>query len=191
MLNPPPALDARTKPNWDQLAWLTSSGAFQPRGTITKFFFYLHLLGQIKLTMAEPQPSTVTEGMDEEAPPLAAAEDRKAAAAMSNLEKRGGDEEAETKPTKQIDQEALGKAISRLELADKGGKITVDDEKKQKEKEEKEKEVARIAKVKVDQADVVLLVDELDLSKTKATQLLKAHEGNAVKALRAFVTASV
>lgn len=33
-------------------------------------------------------------------------------------------------------------------------------------------------------------VEELELSKGKATDLLKAHEGDAMKALRAFVTAA-
>ena len=33
-------------------------------------------------------------------------------------------------------------------------------------------------------------VEELDLNKTKATELLKAHEGDAIKAMRAFVTAA-
>ena len=32
-------------------------------------------------------------------------------------------------------------------------------------------------------------VDELDLTKPKATELLKAHDGDAVKAMRAFVKA--
>lgn len=140
--------------------------------------------------MAEPQPSTVQEGMDPEGPPApASAEDRKAAAAMSSLETRGGDEEAEAKRfgNKQIDQEALGKAISRLELADKAGKVAAGEKGKgQKEKEEREKR----AKVKVDQADVALLVQELDLNKVKATELLKAHEGDAVRAMRAFVRAT-
>lgn len=141
--------------------------------------------------MAEPQPSSVLEGMDPEGPPPpASAEDRKAAAAMSSLETRGGDEEAEAKKSnnKQIDQEALGKAISRLELADKAGKVAPGDTtKKEKEKEEREKR----AKVKVDQADISLLVEELDLTKGKAMELLKAHEGDAVRAMRAFVTATV
>ena len=140
--------------------------------------------------MAELQPSSVQEGMDPEGPPApASAEDRKAAAAMSTLETRGGDEEAEAKKSnnKQIDQEALGKAISRLELADKAGKVAAGETtKKEKEKEEREKR----AKVKVDQGDVSLLVEELDLNKVKATELLKAHEGDAVRAMRAFVTAT-
>ena len=112
--------------------------------------------------MAEPQPASVHEGMDaDEAPPPppASGEDRKAAAAMSSLENRGNDDEdaeANLKPNKAIDQEALGAAISRLELADKAGKVggPAESEKKAKEKEE----VAQRAKVKVDQADVSLLV---------------------------------
>ena len=32
-----------------------------------------------------------------------------------------------------------------------------------------------------------LQVDELDLSKVKATELLKAHDGDAMKAVRAFI----
>lgn len=112
--------------------------------------------------MAEPQPSDVHEGMDNEdgpPPPPASAEDRKAAAAMSSLESRGNDEEAEAKLklNKSIDQDALGAAISRLELADKGSKVgVVESEKKAREKEE----VAKRAKVKVDQADVGLLVGQ-------------------------------
>ena len=31
-------------------------------------------------------------------------------------------------------------------------------------------------------------VDELELTKAKATELLKAHDGDAVKAMRAYVT---
>jgi len=133
--------------------------------------------------MAEAQPSAVQEGMDPEGPPApVSAEDRKTAAAMSSLETHGGEEEA--KPNKQIDQEALGKAISRLELADKAGKVAAGEKGKgKKETEERQKR----AKVKVDQADVGLLIDELDLNKAKATELLKAHEGDAVKAMTAFV----
>ena len=141
--------------------------------------------------MAEPQPSSVHEGMDREEPaPLpASAEDRKAAAAMDSLGRHGGGDEDEdesaAKPSKLIDQEALGKAISRLELADKAGTVATGTH-KTKEKEEVEKR----AKIKVDQADVALLVEELDLSKGKATELLRANEGDAVKAMRGFVRAA-
>jgi hypothetical protein len=34
-------------------------------------------------------------------------------------------------------------------------------------------------------------VEELELSKIRATDLLKAHDGDAVKAMRAYVTANV
>ena len=139
--------------------------------------------------MAEPQPSSVHEGVDREEPaPLpTSAEDRKAAAAMSSLERRGGDDDdAAAKSSKELDQEALGKAISRLELSEKAGTVTTG-EKKTKEKEEVEKR----AKIKVDQTDVTLLIEELDLSKGKATDLLKANEGDAVKAMRGFVRVSV
>jgi NACalpha-BTF3-like transcription factor len=34
-------------------------------------------------------------------------------------------------------------------------------------------------------------VEQLELSRPKATELLKAHEGDAVKAMSAFVTATV
>ena len=37
----------------------------------------------------------------------------------------------------------------------------------------------------------VAQVDQLDISKTKATELLRAHEADAVKAMTAWVTAAV
>ncbi|MCJ1304710.1 hypothetical protein MMC08_007523 [Hypocenomyce scalaris] len=136
--------------------------------------------------MAEPQPPQVREGadVDDETPAVpASAEDRKAAAALSSLDARPEDDEGTSEKT-QLDQEALGKAMSRLELVSKGKE---GDRGKSKEGEvEKKKPV-----VKVDQADVVLLIEQLELSKPKATELLRAHEGNAVKAMRAFITASV
>ena len=35
-----------------------------------------------------------------------------------------------------------------------------------------------------------LQIEELELNKIKATELLRAHEGDAVKAMRAYITAS-
>ncbi|SLM33782.1 hypothetical protein LPUS_02357 [Lasallia pustulata] len=135
--------------------------------------------------MAEPQPPQIREGadVDDETPAVpASAEDRKAAAALSSLDARGEDDEGTSKKPN-LDQEALGKAMSRLELASKG---KGSDKGKSKEGDiEKKKPV-----VKVDQADVALLVEQLELTKPKATELLRAHEGNAIKAMRAFVTAS-
>ncbi|KAL8726018.1 MAG: hypothetical protein Q9181_006200 [Wetmoreana brouardii] len=106
----------------------------------------------------EPQPP-IREGLDPTSEdPATTAEttapaDRKAAAALSFLESHGEDTSAQSSKIKNIDQEALAKAISRLELSTG--------------------------------------VQELDLSKTKATELLREHEGDAIKAMRAFVTAPV
>ncbi|KLU93042.1 hypothetical protein MAPG_11983 [Magnaporthiopsis poae ATCC 64411] len=93
------------------------------------------------------------------------AEDRKAAAAMASLDATGGDDDASASA---VDRDAVNKAMGRLT----GGAT------------EAKKEVK---KVKVDPADVALLVDELELSKAKATDLLKQHDGDAVKAMRAYI----
>ena len=99
--------------------------------------------------MAEPQPSNVREGADieDETPAVpASAEDRKAAAALSSLDVRNEDDEASTQKT-HVDQEALGKAMSQLGVRD--------DEKKEKSKGG-EAEVKK--KIKIDSADVSLVV---------------------------------
>ncbi|OTA94143.1 hypothetical protein M434DRAFT_395050 [Hypoxylon sp. CO27-5] len=121
--------------------------------------------------MAEPQPRGVHEGAgsgdveDEVQTTAKSAEDRKAAAAMASLDARGDD----ASTSNAVDQEAVSKAVKGL---GNGGAT-----------EKKE-----VKKVKVDAADVALLVDELDLTKVKATELLKAHDGDAVKAMKAFIT---
>jgi glycerol dehydrogenase-like iron-containing ADH family enzyme len=145
--------------------------------------------------MAEDrQPADIVEGAtsgdveDEVQPTAKSAEDRKAAAALSKLDARGDDEGA----SREVDQEAVNNAMSSL-----GGGAA-------------KKEVKA---VKVDAADVKLLVssvptflssdgikdlfasltlspeqvDELELPKPKATELLKAHDGDAVKALKAYL----
>ncbi|KAI1205637.1 uncharacterized protein F4807DRAFT_464518 [Annulohypoxylon truncatum] len=118
--------------------------------------------------MAEPQPKSVHEGAgdveDEVQTTAKSAEDRKAAAAMASLDARGDDAGSGNA----VDQEAASKAIKSLGSGAPG--------------EKKE-----VKKVKVDAADVALLVDELDLTKVKATELLKAHDGDAVLAMKAFI----
>ncbi|KUJ09654.1 uncharacterized protein LY89DRAFT_690106 [Mollisia scopiformis] len=128
--------------------------------------------------MADPQPPNVVEGattgdIDEEVPIAAkSAEDRKAAAALSTLDNR--DDESSGKD---VDQEAVRKAMERLGGAGAtNGVVTKKDEQK----------VVKKA-IKVDPADVTLLVEELELTKIKATDLLKAHEGDVEKALRAYI----
>lgn len=98
--------------------------------------------------MAEPQPRDIREGADPEddnpAVP-ASAEERKTAAALSSLDARNDDEETPSQKTN-VDQEALGKAMSQLGV-NRG----------EKEKgKAKEAEVKK--KVKVEAADVALLV---------------------------------
>ncbi|MCJ1359920.1 MAG: hypothetical protein MMC33_009923 [Icmadophila ericetorum] len=134
--------------------------------------------------MADTQPPNIREGatdLEDETPALPVnAEDRKAAAALSALKDAGNEDDAQKTD---VDQEALGKAMGQLGVRD--------EEKKNKDKEGgKGKEGEMKKKVKVDTGDVALLVEELELSKAKATELLKAYEGDAVKAMRAFVSAS-
>ena len=100
--------------------------------------------------MGEKQPPTVVEGattgdVDDEIPVAAkSAEDRKAAAALSSLDAR--DDEATS--TKDVDQEAVRKAMDRLAGA-KPVNAT---------KAEEDKKLAVKKAVKVDPADVALLV---------------------------------
>ncbi|KAI8724607.1 hypothetical protein NCS52_00030300 [Fusarium sp. LHS14.1] len=96
------------------------------------------------------------------------AEDRKAASALENLD-------AETPSSAQnVDADAVSKAMKTL-----GGTA----------KSSSGSAAASHKNVKVDAADVALLVEELELPKIKATELLKSNEGDAVKAMRAFVKA--
>ncbi|KAI1479143.1 hypothetical protein K445DRAFT_192524 [Daldinia sp. EC12] len=120
--------------------------------------------------MAEPQPKNLQEGAsgdveDEVQNTAKSAEDRKAAAAMASLDTRGDDAGS----TNAVDQEAVSKAMKSLGGGPSAGAAK------------------DVKKVKVDPADVALLVDELDLSKQKATELLKAHDGDAVRAMKAFI----
>lgn len=85
----------------------------------------------------EPQPAGVHEGA-EQPPAPASAEDRKAQAAMSTLD--AAQREDDGAPKKNVDTEALGKAMKSLDVKDKS----------------KTQEVKKA--VKVDPADVALLV---------------------------------
>ncbi|KAJ5514321.1 hypothetical protein N7463_003873 [Penicillium fimorum] len=115
------------------------------------------------------------------------AEDRKAAAALSSLNTNEIETEgASAGATLTANQEALGKAMSQLEIAagqDSGNTKAAEGSKTDG--------VAKKKIVKVAPADVTLLVDQLDLNKIKATELLKAHDGDAIKAMKAFITPSI
>jgi hypothetical protein len=130
--------------------------------------------------MAEPQPPDVHEGAADPHAPTSTAEDRKTAAALSTLDTQ--DEAAEKKD---VDSTALDKAMKGLGVKDGKG-------------EEKKT-------VKIEAVDVALLVcrdnarckanangwqvAELEVSKQKATELLRANEGDAARAMGAFVGA--
>ncbi|EHA49806.1 hypothetical protein MCOR27_011635 [Pyricularia oryzae] len=115
------------------------------------------------------EPPAIVEGAttadveDEVEQTAKSAEDRKAAAAMAALDARDEDT-----ANKNVDQEAVSKAMSQL-----------------KTDSNVKKDVKKA--VKVDAADVALLVDQLELAKPKATELLKQHDGNAVTAMRAYI----
>ncbi|KAJ5582605.1 hypothetical protein N7535_001225 [Penicillium sp. DV-2018c] len=138
--------------------------------------------------MSDPIPSATADPSAAEQARPSNAEDRKAAAALSSLnttEITTDGNPAGAQLTAGVDQEALGKAMGRLEIAAGQGSVgkqtggaTADLVKKK-------------AAVKVDQADIALLVDQLDLTKPKATELLKANDGDAMKAIRAFIAPSV
>ncbi|KAF1942195.1 hypothetical protein EJ02DRAFT_511921 [Clathrospora elynae] len=116
--------------------------------------------------MAEPQPSGIHEGAADPHAPTATAEDRKAVAALSTLDTQDG----ANGEKKGVDGKALDKAMKGLNVKDKKG-------------EEKKN-------VKIEAADVTLLVSELEIPKQQATELLRAHDGDAVKALTAFVVSA-
>ncbi|GAB7358352.1 hypothetical protein MBLNU230_g2423t1 [Neophaeotheca triangularis] len=130
----------------------------------------------------EPQPSNVTEGADAPDVVPANAEDRKAAAAMSSLDTRGEDE---TKPKKDVDMKAVQEAMKNLETGTQpqGKAMAVESSKKKEEAPKK-------PLVKVDAADITLIGEQLDLSKPKATELLRAHDADAIKAMTAWVTST-
>jgi NACalpha-BTF3-like transcription factor len=143
--------------------------------------------------MAEPQPSGIHEGASTPSPPKSSKEDAKAAAALSNLDAKDDDSSS-----KKVDSKALEGAMKNL---------SVDEKARPAEKKEEPKKA-----VKVDAQDVNLLVrvsgveggfmrigrwrglmvmqvSEFEISKAKATEILKAHDGDAVKAMAAFVSA--
>ncbi|KAI6783159.1 uncharacterized protein J7T54_000661 [Emericellopsis cladophorae] len=131
--------------------------------------------------MTEAQPPNVVEGAttgdfeDEQSQKPSSAEDRKAASALASLDAAAPNDT--DKAAQNIDQAAVNKAMGGAGGGAGGGASH---------------ETAAAApkkSVKVDAADVSLLVDQLLLAKPKATELLKAHDGDAVKAMRAYVAA--
>lgn len=131
----------------------------------------------------EPQPDNITEGADAPESLPANAEDRKAHKAMSSLDARGEDVEAPAVGKKEVDVKALTDAMKMLEA----GSATSQSKKPQESKTEEPKKPL----IKVDQADVALLVEQLDVTKVKATEMLRACGADAGEAIRTWVTAAV
>ena len=98
--------------------------------------------------MAEPQPPNVQEGADQPDVLPANAEDRKAAQALSSLDAKGEDENSGS-AKKEVDLKALGEAMKHLEMGQGARKPA----ESQAKKEEAPKKL-----IKVDPADVALLV---------------------------------
>lgn len=131
--------------------------------------------------MADKQPPTIVEGaavdVEDELPAAKSAEDRKAASALASLDANNDD--AAAAAARDVDQEAVNKAMKSLGgggAASSGTNASA-------------AKAAPVKNVKVDAADLALVVDQLELTRAKATELLKAHDGDAVKAMRAFVSA--
>ncbi|KAM3415422.1 hypothetical protein BST61_g8947 [Cercospora zeina] len=125
----------------------------------------------------EPQPSNVQEGADAPDVLPASKEDRKAAAALSSLDAPSED----VKPKKETDLKALNEAMKALMPAAKP---------KETASSTAKKDDAPKKLVKVDIADVAMLVEQLDLNKTRATELLRAHDADVLKAIKAWVTST-
>ena len=113
--------------------------------------------------MAEPIPSASNAGdaVDDETTQNLPknAEDRKAAAALNNLNANAMSQEGGETASKQpsaADQEALGKAMSRLEIASGQGKKG--DEFSKKNEPKKEADVKK--KIKISSEDVNFLVSK-------------------------------
>ncbi|EME88032.1 uncharacterized protein MYCFIDRAFT_48247 [Pseudocercospora fijiensis CIRAD86] len=125
----------------------------------------------------EPQPSNVQEGADAPDVLPASKEDRKAAQALSSLDAKVNDDAV---AKKEVDLKALGDALKNLDAQN-----TQKSPAAVKKEEAPKKPLTKVAA-----EDVALLVEHLDLSKAKATDLLRAHDADAIKAMNAWVTSS-
>jgi len=145
--------------------------------------------------MAEPQPPTVHEGADTTSVPASNNSDRAAATALSSLDTVDPTDSTPSSTKKEVDTQALGDAIRQLDVTSASSSTSKDSgaearkaaaEKKREEERRKEEERK---KVKVDAADVGLVAEACDVSKARATDLLKSYGGDAVRAMGAWVGA--
>lgn len=136
--------------------------------------------------MAEPQPSDIHEGATDPHAPTGSAEDRKATAALSSL-----DTQEDSAEKKEVDGKALNKAMQGLNVKDQKSweGIAVKVEPADVALLVRAEPVARAHTVRKTNESNMLQVSELELSKQKATELLRNNGGDAVKAMTAFVRA--
>lgn len=131
--------------------------------------------------MADTQPPNIVEGaagdVEDERPAVKSAEDRKAASALANLDTTDDASAA----SKNVDQEAVGQAMKNL-----GGATSTSTTKGSSTAANAPPKKA----VKLDAADVALLVQELELPKPKVTEMLKSCDGDVVETMRTYVTPS-
>ncbi|KAF2157071.1 hypothetical protein K461DRAFT_273190 [Myriangium duriaei CBS 260.36] len=138
--------------------------------------------------MAEPQPSTVREGDTTSSVP-GGADSRAAAAALSSLD----DQSATTGAGKRdLDTAALGDAVARLEVSsDEKAKSGAAAAGTSTKSADKNKAADEAKKIKIEAADVALVVEQCELSKPRATELLRTYDGNLGRALRGWVGVGV
>ncbi|KAI4736571.1 hypothetical protein E4T50_12920 [Aureobasidium sp. EXF-12298] len=111
--------------------------------------------------MAEPQPPQIQEG--DQAPSAIPGSNKSETAALNSLDHKSAD----LSSSNTASTAALGKAMKNLNISGDTNSETKN--------------------VKVDMADVVLLAENLDVSRARATELLKANDADPVKAMRAWV----
>ncbi|UNI23668.1 hypothetical protein JDV02_009474 [Purpureocillium takamizusanense] len=144
--------------------------------------------------MADKQPPTVVEGattgdVEDELPSATAksAEDRKAASALASLDANSSSSANDDASARNVDHDAVSKAIKSLSGGGASGGSSLKKSSTAGASTASSSSAVPARAVKVDAADVALVVDQLELTKPKATELLKAHDGDAVKAMSAFV----
>lgn len=146
--------------------------------------------------MADKQAPNATGDQDERNSSSSAAaaksgEDRKAASALASLDDHAA--AADDGSSRNVDHEAVREAMKNLESV--SGAASTSKSQSSSGAATAGKQAAASASapatrknVKVDAADVALLVEELDMTKLRATDYLKTHDGDALKALTAYVT---
>ncbi|EPS42068.1 hypothetical protein H072_3902 [Dactylellina haptotyla CBS 200.50] len=120
--------------------------------------------------MSEPIPDA------EDAPQKPTnAEDAKTLKALSNLDTHSSLDDSSTPTSNSANAEALGKATAGLSSLSISGNKTAD-------------AGAKKVIVKVAAEDVAVIVEEMEISKAKATELLRAHGADLNKTLKAMIT---